>query len=105
MDNPINQHKGENTMKIEVTQLNSTAVRKLTYVVHEFDLAEQKEMGNNELAYGELVIEYANGSEYVYYDVMLGTFTELLNATSIGRAVNEDIKPVHRYDKLATENV
>lgn len=91
-------------MRIEVTQLNSTAVRKLTFVVSEFDLAEQKATGNNELAYGELVIEYNNGSEYVYYDVMLGTFTDLLNATSIGRAVNEDIKPVHRYDKLATAN-
>ena len=90
-------------MKIEVTQLNSTAVKKLTYVLGAIDPAETDE--NNELTYGELVIEYANGSEYVYYDVMLGTFTDLLNAKSIGRAVNEDIKPVHNYDKLATENV
>lgn len=91
-------------MKIEVTQTNSTAVRKLTYVVHEFYLAQEKKTDTCELAYGELFIEYANGSEYVYYDVMLGTFTDLLNATSIGRAVNVDIKPTHRYDKLAMEN-
>ncbi len=91
-------------MQIEVTQLNSTAVRKLTYTVSEIDLAQHGESDNYELAYGELVIEYTNGSEYVYYDVMLGTLTDLLNAKSIGRAVNEDIKPVHRYDKLATAN-
>jgi KTSC domain len=91
-------------MKIEVTQINSTAVRKLTYVLGAIDRAEQEETNSNELTYGELVIEYANGSEYVYYDVLLGTFTDLLNASSIGRAVNEDIKPVHRYDKLATAN-
>jgi len=87
-------------MRIEVTQLNSTAVNKLTFVASEFDLAEQDYAKTNELAYGELVIEYANGSEYVYYDVMLGTFAELIQAVSIGRAVNEDIKPVHRFDRL-----
>lgn len=87
-------------MRIEVTQLNSTAVRKLTFVAGEFDLAEQKSTKTNELAYGELVIEYANGSEYVYFDVMLGTFAELIQAVSIGRAVNEDIKPTHRFDRL-----
>lgn len=88
-------------MKIEVTELNSTAVRKLTFVVGEFDKSEQEYARNNELAYGELVIEYANGSEYVYYDVMLGTFAELVQEVSIGRAVNEQIKPYHHYDKLA----
>lgn len=87
-------------MRIEVTELNSTAVRKLTFVASEFDIAEQKYEKSNELAYGELVIEYANGSEYVYYNVMLGTFAELIQAVSIGRAVNEDIKPVHRFDRL-----
>lgn len=87
-------------MRIEVTQLNSSAVRKLTFVAGEFDIAEQEYAKTNELAYGELVIEYANGSEYVYYDVMLGTFADLIQAVSIGRAVNEDIKPVHRFDRL-----
>jgi hypothetical protein len=91
-------------MRIEVTQLNSTAVRKLTYVVSETVLAEEGKTDTCELAYGELVIEYINGSEYVYYDVMLGTFVDLVNAPSVGRAVNEDIKPLHSYDKLATEN-
>lgn len=87
-------------MRIEVTELNSTAVRKLTFVAGEFDRAEQDYTETNELAYGELVIQYANGSEYVYFDVMLGTFADLIQAVSIGRAVNEDIKPVHRFDRL-----
>lgn len=87
-------------MRIEVTETNSTAVRKLTFVAGEFDIAEQEYAKTNELADGELVIEYANGSEYVYYGVMLGTFAELIKAVSIGKAVNEVIKPNHRFDRL-----
>jgi hypothetical protein len=86
-------------MKIEVTQINSTAVKAMTFIVDEYDLEQVKTDENAELAYGELEITYNNGSVYTYHNVLLGTFTEVITENSIGRAVNELVKPVHEFTK------
>jgi len=86
-------------MKIEVTQINSTAVKAMTFIVDEYDLAQVKTEQNAELAFGELEITYTNGSVYTYHNVLLGTFTEVITENSIGKAVNELVKPVHTFTK------
>jgi hypothetical protein len=89
-------------MRIEVTQINSTAVKAMTFIVGEYDLEQVKKEPNAELAFGELEITYTNGSVYTYHNVMLGTFSEVITQKSIGKAVNEFVKSVHRFTKELT---
>ncbi len=50
---------------------------------------------------GNLVAKFRNtGDIYVYYDVPKETYTELLNAESIGSYFNSNIKGVYEYERV-----
>lgn len=47
-----------------------------------------------------LFVEFGKGSIYVYYEVPLELYTELLKAESKGKYLNSNIKNVYRYEKI-----
>jgi hypothetical protein len=49
---------------------------------------------------GELDVRYEDGEEYRYVDVPRSKFRSLLKADSIGRFVNQQIKPFHPARKI-----
>ena len=66
------------------TQVISTSVESVEY---DFDIED-------------LMITYKNGSSYLYADVSEAVFDDLLDAESIGRFVNSQIKPNYLCSKV-----
>lgn len=49
---------------------------------------------------GNLLIEFKNGEEYLYFDVPFEVYTELVNAQSAGKFMNEAIKGTYKYKRI-----
>lgn len=47
-----------------------------------------------------LFVEFGKGTIYVYYEVPLELYTELLKAESKGKYLNSNIKNIYRYEKI-----
>jgi hypothetical protein len=60
-------------------------------------------MGYDELS-RTLEIEFRSGSVYRYYDVPGQIYTDLLAASSLGRFVNNKIKPHFAYKEISEKN-
>lgn len=79
-------------MRVEITNTGSSAISSVTYELGSY---EPYELECKELIYGTLTITYTNGRTYEYEDVMLGVVSDMLVAESLGKFVNEEVKPVH----------
>jgi len=53
-------------------------------------------------AQGELDVRFEDGEEYRYTEVPRPKFRNLLKADSVGRFVNQQIKPCHAASKITT---
>ena len=49
---------------------------------------------------GSLLVNYKNGSRYLYKSVPFAVFMELFTAESLGKAMNEKVKNNYEYTKL-----
>jgi hypothetical protein len=49
--------------------------------------------------FGDLEIEWTNGSKGAYHDVNLRTYEEFAGAKSLGKFLNTVIKPNFRYER------
>ena len=47
-----------------------------------------------------LYVRFTNGSEYAYDDVPQDEFDNLVNASSVGSALNENIKGQYKYRRV-----
>ena len=53
-----------------------------------------------DLATSDLEIVYKNGNSYLYADVSETVYENLMVADSIGKFVNDEIKPKYAYSKI-----
>ena len=49
---------------------------------------------------GDLLIEFKNGEEYLYHNVPVETYYDLVEAKSAGKFLNEAIKGTYKYTKV-----
>ena len=47
----------------------------------------------------ELRIRFKNDSEYVYYQVPKTLFDDMINAESVGKFLNDFVKPNYQYER------
>lgn len=47
----------------------------------------------------ELMVTFKNGTTYTYYDVTLEDYLTMITSESIGKALNQIIKPKYKYAK------
>lgn len=81
-------------MNINITEINSAAVKSLRYEAVEarYDDAEKT---------GTLVITFTNGGTYAYKAVSIATIRKVLASDSIGSAVATLVKPNHEFAKVS----
>lgn len=48
-----------------------------------------------------LYVEFNNGTVYRYLDVNEEVYEQLVNAASVGKFLNAEIKPNHNYERVA----
>lgn len=69
---------------IVVAGIDSTSVRKFLYDLHS----------------QSLMVEFQNETTYCYWSVPLSAVRELLGTHSVGKALNEFVKPHYEYKKM-----
>lgn len=89
-------------MKIKLSELVSSAVTKVEYTFYESHTDEYDD--DHADTYGWLVVEFRGGRTYEYDKVRLATFTRLTESKSIGKFINEEIKPFHEVRELTEIN-
>ena len=47
----------------------------------------------------ELMVTFKNGTNYTYWDVTLEDYLTMITSESIGKALNQIIKPKYKYAK------
>lgn len=71
-------------MNIHVTNTGSSAIKEIEY-----------DSGGK-----DLTVRFPSGERYRYSDVPLMKVTDLIEANSMGRYFNREIKDVHQYERL-----
>lgn len=85
-------------MKIKLTELESSAVKMVEFTFYEWHTDEADDDHTD--TQGTLVVEFRTGRTYAYENVRLATFTKLVEAKSMGKFINQDIKPFHEVAEL-----
>jgi hypothetical protein len=49
---------------------------------------------------GELTVEFSRGGTYVYHNVPSDTYSLMVTAESVGKFLNEEIKPRYGFTRL-----
>jgi len=81
--------------------LNSQAVEKIVFFSGDTDKYDL-ETGKRYYTRGDLQVTYTNGKCYDYLNVDFDEFTQLMTSVSIGRYLNEHIKPFKHCVKVET---
>jgi hypothetical protein len=103
---PPLQRRGE-VIRITIENLNSQAVEKVIFFSGDTDKYDL-ETGKRYYTRGDLQVTYVGGKCYDYLNVDFDEFTQLMTAVSIGRYLNENIKPFkqcHKVETVSTETV
>lgn len=85
-------------MKITLDELTSSAVTKVEYTFYEAHTWESDDDHTDTL--GWLVVTFRNGRTYEYEGVRVSTFTKMVGALSLGKFINEEVKPFHEVREL-----
>lgn len=81
--------------------LNSQAVEKIVFFSGDTDKYDI-ETGKRYYTRGDLQVTYVGGKCYDYLNVDFDEFTQLMTSVSIGRYLNEHIKPFKHCVKVET---
>ncbi len=81
-------------MNINITDINSAAIKSLAYQADEARYDEADKLGT-------LVVTFANGGMYAYKAVSVATMRQVLASDSIGSAVATLVKPNHEFAKVS----
>jgi hypothetical protein len=91
-----NKPNKEGAMKVTIENLESRVIRKAEYFLSEIDI----DGDSREMSYGTLSVEFTNGRTYDYDDVTVETFTKLVASASLGKFLNQEIKPYHKAREI-----
>jgi hypothetical protein len=91
-------------MKVTLENLQSAVCRKVVFIIGEPDSADIEE-GKIQDTYGELEITFSSGRTYDYHKVSMETFSEMMTSTSLGRYLNLEIKPNHKFTETTDPEV
>ena len=81
-------------MNINITDINSAAVKSLRYEAVEARYDDLEKTGT-------LVVTFQNGGTYAYHAVTVATIRKVLASSSIGSAVATIVRPSHEFSKIS----
>lgn len=91
-------------VKVTLENLQSAVCRKVVFIIGEPDSTDMEE-GKIQDTYGDLEITFSSGRTYDYHEVTMETFSEMMTSTSIGRYLNLEIKPNHKFTETTSDEM